>query len=84
MHLTGEIHVGVSGFLLEFNYLFAVFLFYLNALVGAGEEDWSMLLVEEALNLYYSVCKTLIMPHLFSFLVVCILVLSASISLELK
>ncbi|WVZ19631.1 hypothetical protein V8G54_006953 [Vigna mungo] len=46
MHLTGEIHVGVSG-----------------------EEDWSMLLVEEALNLYYAICKTLIISHLFSVLV---------------
>jgi len=51
----------------------------------AVEEDWSMLLVEEALNLYYAVCKTLIMSHLFYFLVICILVLAASlISLELK
>jgi len=57
MHLTGEIHVGVSGFLLEFNYLFAVLLFCLNVLVGGVEEDWSMLLIEEALNLCYSFVK---------------------------
>jgi len=71
---------------LEFNYVFAVLLFYLNVLVGAVEEDWSMLLVEEALNLYFSVCKTLSMSHLFSVIAACILLVLAAalISWELK
>lgn len=71
---------------MEFNYVFAVLLFYLNVLVGAVEEDWSMLLVEEALNLYFSVCKTLSMSHLFSVIAACILLVLAAalISWELK